>query len=128
MPVTVLSLNNDQEQHELIYSSSFIMLNKNDFISVYLNEKLNNWVLHISFYDNNKQPPLSVDFNVREDSNLSINCNKWYADNWLENPEPFVVKSKDGKTNALIKIRSLANYTQNQRTLEVSIWKKIPKA
>lgn len=125
--VNVLIATANSGTYELVFNSSFSLLNKDDLISVDLGKGLFNWTIHITFYDNNLQEPGTSELTTNDKiKNLvTINNNRWYSDDWIEITNPHEIKSQDGQTHLLVKLRSKANNVQNFRVVEVTIWKKL---
>lgn len=125
--VNVLISTASSGAYELVFNSSFSLLNKDDLISIDLGKKLFNWTFHITFYDNNRQSPggseLKTDDKIK--NLITINNNKWYSDDWIELMTPYEIKSQDEQTHLFLKLRSKANAIQNFRVVEITIWRKL---
>lgn len=122
---TRILIKHGEDQLELAYNSSFLLLEKSDFVSIFLPKTLNSWALHLSFVDNDSVPELNAKIDFIK-GGMTITHNKWYGDGWTEYTKPFVVDSTDNKLKIYIKVRSWANRTQPFRKVEISIWQKLP--
>ncbi|HXU25921.1 MAG TPA: hypothetical protein VN698_01725 [Bacteroidia bacterium] len=112
------------DQYELLVDSSFILLNKYDFVSVFLS--LNSWVINLGFYDNDNINPLTSSISLNG-SSIIISHNKWYGDDWIEYAKPYVIETTDKSQSISIMVRSTATRTQNTRRVELTVWKKLRK-
>jgi hypothetical protein len=111
---------------DLIYNSTFTLLDKNDSFSVFFSNKLNNWHLAASFFDDKIKSALSTNLST-ENNIISLIHYNWYSDDWAEYSSPFMVQSANKKITIYIKLRSKANRSQPFRTVEITIWKLLPK-
>ena len=121
----ILSTSLNKDQYELAVNSSFILLNKNDFVSIFL-PNLNDWQIHLGFYDNDTIGPLTSSISLNGNV-VNISHNKWYGDSWIEYAKPYVVETTDKVISISIMVRSTANRIQGTRQIELTVWKKLRK-
>ena len=115
---------NNNESYEMIYTESMLLLNKEDITGITINAGVGvYWNVFIRFISDYSKAALSSD--VKTNGNITdIYLNNWYADDWVENNEPFVMESVDRTKRILIKIRTNANINSPFRNLTVTIWEK----
>ena len=99
-----------------------MLLDKNDQIKILLGEKYNGWKIKLVFQDDSKVegPAIKNDY---EGKNITLFLKNWFHELWIENTEPLSLKSKDGKTELFMRLRSTASVNQKNRLIIVSIWK-----
>jgi hypothetical protein len=122
----VLISSKNKVQFELVYTATFVLLDKDDFLSIFFNDKLFSWQLHIGFLNMDNMPKGEVSMRI-EDNKIHLIHNKWVADDWLSYSNPFKVHSKDYSTVLHIMLRSLATFSQNNRTVQITIWREFAK-
>jgi hypothetical protein len=110
-------------KYKLLFNESFLLLQKNDKVSIKLPAEANSWEITLNFENRNDIPPLEVETDI-VGGVINYKLNKWYHTSWIENIKPAELVSTDGKVELLVKIRSEANQTSDFHAVTISIWKK----
>lgn len=114
------------EWYKLAYNESFSLLNKDGEVFVVLPKELHKWKIRIVFESNVNIVPYPVKTEIANDI-IVFRLINWYSDTGVYNTEPILLNSQDGKFSIFAVIKSIANRTQNHRSLMISIWEKHQK-
>jgi hypothetical protein len=110
--------------YELVFNETMAMLNKDGNVFISFPPELNNWKIRLVFQDNayNSLANIQTEFDANE---IVLKLTNWYSDTGIQNQEPLLLQSRDGKLSLLAVIKAIGNRFQNQRGLTISIWKKV---
>lgn len=132
----VISTVLNNQSYKLVFSDSFQMLKREGSIDFKFKGILNNWLIRMIFTnEENVQwgssdiqfvgAPRTINQNPIPDyeSQIIITYNKWIDDDSpLETVPYHDIVSTDKRIRILIKMRTIATYRTDFRTVEISIW------
>lgn len=126
MPLdTIVYSTYNNEKFQLIFNQSIVLLEKNSPLEFFLPKEHYGWKFEFFFVK--EIPQGQSAFSTTTDfigKTIRKTFYGWEGDDWIEFTTPQLIQPKDINTVKLyLKVRSLAPFSRDFRTVEISIWK-----
>lgn len=106
----------------IIFNESFLMVDKDDALLIFIEE----FKLNINLAFSNEGVELSTTWNFNEERNsLDLTLHQWNNSLWIETTEPIELMLENNKKKIWIKFKTLADENKPFRTFHLTIWLEI---